>query len=95
MNIYKTIALLIFSFVCLAASGCVPVSSRILVSQDYVGDRSVQYLMQKTGREVGPEEEKVELFNFYTRVCNITDDGKESDCKETLILRNVQSQPVY
>ena len=88
--------LLICTLACIMMSGCMmSAPNRILVSQDYVGERSVQYLMQKTGKTTGKEEDKVELFNFYARICTITENGKESDCKDTLILRNVQSKPVY
>ena len=94
MNIHKMISALILAFVCVVASGCAA-PPRILVSQTYVGERSVQYLMQKTGGTTGKSKDKVQLFNFSMRICNITDEGKESDCKETPVLRNVQSKPVY
>jgi hypothetical protein len=87
------ISILIFAFVCAFACSCVA-PPRILVSQAYVGDRSVQYLMQKAG-DASKDKKKVQLFNFSMRICNITDEGKESDCKETPVLRNVQSKPVY
>ena len=87
------ISTLVLAFVSVFACSCAA-PPRILVSQTYVGDRSVQYLMQKTGG-ASKDKKKVQLFNFSMRICNITDEGKESDCKETPVLRNVQSKPVY
>ena len=93
MNIHKMISTLVLAFVSVFACSCAA-PPRILVSQTYVGDRSVQYLMQKAG-DASKDKKKVQLFNFSMRICNITDEGKESDCKETPVLRNVQSKPVY
>ena len=95
MNLCKIISTLTLIYICIALSGCVA-PPRILVSQDFIGERSVQYLMQKSGTTVAKnKEDKTQLFNFYMRICNITDEGKESDCQETSILRNVQAKSVY
>jgi len=100
MSFSKIMCIFALGAVCFLASGC-SAPSRVLVSQKFVGERSVQYLMQQTGGSItkgsGKQKKTVDLKNFFLRVCNITDSGKEdeSSCQEKLVLENVTSRPVY
>jgi hypothetical protein len=95
MSITKMISALLLATACLAVSGC-SAPTRMLVSQDFVGERSVQYLMQKTVT-IGSakSKNKTQLYNFFTRICSVSQEGKQEDCVDTLILENVQSKPIY
>jgi len=93
MFLTKLISILALTASCVALSGC-GAPPQILVSQDFVGERSVQYLMQKTGTS-GTKKNKVQLFNFSTRICSVTKEGQQTDCVNTLILENIKAKPIY
>ena len=93
MTITKMISALLITAACVMLTGCFA-SPKILVSQDFVGERSVQYVMQKT-ITTGGKKDKKQLFNFSVRICSVGSDGKQTDCQDTTVLENVQAKPVY
>jgi len=55
----------------------------VLMNRDFVGkadEKTRKYYVQKADGGT---------FNAYFRVCDIDNDGKETNCKDTLVLDNV------
>jgi hypothetical protein len=72
----------------LALTGCaVP---KVLYSHSYAAsDKSIETFIQRSGASVGSGENKTNLFNLYMRVCDQGADNATSNCKDTLLLENV------
>jgi hypothetical protein len=72
----------------LGAFACAP--PKVLVNHAYASaDKSIQAFIQKSGATVGSGDNQTELFNVFMRVCNQAENNSTSDCKDTLILENV------
>jgi thermostable 8-oxoguanine DNA glycosylase len=71
----------------LLASGCAGVAPKVLTSQSFLDEERIALtLFQNAGIKVDDKD----LFHFYMRMCNVLDDGQERDCKDSVILENVQ-----
>lgn len=72
--------------VCTAVGACAPPS--VLVDNSFVGDhgRTVKIVIKKnpTG-----------LFDEFVRVCDLTAEGQEGRCQDTLVLTDVNPSSVY
>lgn len=81
----------IFVFSVLAVAGCAP--PKILVDHSYTAaDKSIEGLMQQSGDAVGVGAKKGNLFNWFMRVCTQGADNSLSNCKDTVLLENVDPQ---
>lgn len=81
----RYLPLLAFAF---WAAGCaVP---KVLVDHSYAtSDRSLEILIQRSGEAVGTGQNKTNLFNVFMRVCNQGADNTQANCKDSVILENV------
>jgi hypothetical protein len=72
----------------LSAVGCaVP---KVLVDHSYAtSDKSLEILIQRSGEAVGTGQNKTNLFNVFMRVCNQGADNTQANCKDSVILENV------
>lgn len=71
------------------ASGCAA-PNKTLVGQTFIGeDRSIKILMTHDKGDASDP-----IIDQYIRVCTLRD-GKEVDCKDTLILENVRPGSLY
>jgi hypothetical protein len=76
--------------------GCA--SPRVLLTNNIVEGRSVKYVMQKTGNEVttnsaGQTTTGQGMYDYSIILCDFDDQGKEQNCGDTLLLRNVTLAP--
>lgn len=59
----------------------------VLVDQKFLGpNKTAKVLMQQSTEG---------LFHEYIRVCDLTAKGEEVNCKDTLVLENVQPWSIY
>ena len=70
------------------ATGCaVP---KVLVDHSYAtSDKSLEILIQRSGEVVGTGQNKTNLFNVFMRVCDQGTDNTQVNCKDSVILENV------
>jgi hypothetical protein len=78
-------------------SSCATSPDAYLVGNEYVGERSVMYLIVPQQKSI---EEKVvtaavgvqqgNLLDFHVRICDVKENGSEGACKQTLVLENVR-----
>ena len=79
---------ILFVLCALAAAGCAP--PKVLVDHSYTAaDKSIEGLMQQSGAAVGGGDKKGNLFNWFMRVCTQGADNSQSNCKDTVLLENV------
>ena len=79
--------------VALAAVGCAP--PKVLVGHSYAtSNKSIETIIQKSGESVGSGKDKTNLFNVYMRVCDQNENNSQSQCKDTLILNNVNPESI-
>jgi hypothetical protein len=79
--------LLLASFAIVAA-GCAP--PKILVDHSYATtDKSLEILIQRSGEAVATGQKNTNLFNVFMRVCNQGADNTQANCKDSVILENV------
>ena len=94
MRSNRTLRTLGLAVLALSAFGCAP--PKVLVNHAYAStDKSIQTFIQKSGAAVGSSSEnKTDLFNVYLRVCNQAADNTTANCKDTLILENVNPNSI-
>lgn len=85
----KTLRMLVMAVAALAAlSGCtVP---RFLVADSFVGGRN-----DKTILIPRSAADKVQLYDYVVRLCDLDAQGVESNCKDSVVLSSVVSNSVY
>lgn len=73
----------------LLATGCAP---KVLTRNTFVGDRTAKYLMQQTGSigSGGRNSQSAGVYDYTIEICDLTNDGNETSCQESLLLRNVR-----
>lgn len=72
----------------LASGGCAP--PKILVDHSYAtADKSLEILIQRSGEAVSTGQNKTNLFNVFMRVCNQGADNTQANCRDSVILENV------
>ena len=72
----------------LLIAGCAP--PKVLVDHSYAtADKSLEILIQRSGESVGNAQSKTNLFNVFMRVCNQGADNTQANCKDSVILENV------
>jgi hypothetical protein len=85
----KSIALL-FPLAALL-TGCAG-PTQVLVSQRYAGERVVRYTIEPSGQAT---KETGQLYNLRVRICGVESSGTDSNCKDSMVLENVQPRSVY
>lgn len=76
-----------------AAVGCAP--PKVLVGHSYAtSDKSIHTIIQKSGASAPSGSDKSGLFDVYMRVCDQDASNTMSDCKDTLILSNVNPDSI-
>ena len=74
---------------CALALGC-GAAPKVLYSHSYAAaDKSIETIVQRSGDSAGSGVTKTNLFNLYMRVCDQGADNSTANCKDTLILENV------
>lgn len=76
--------------------GCA--APRVLITNTFVEGRSVKYILQKTGNEAatnsaGQAVNGQAIYDYSIILCDFDDNGKEQNCGDTLLLRNVTLAP--
>ena len=67
---------------------------KVLIQNNYIGpNKSAKVLILDSGKTDPASKKK--LFNLYVRNCDINADGAEANCKDTVILENVDPGSVY
>lgn len=67
---------------------------KVLIQNNYIGaTKSAKVLILDSGKD-DPSTKK-RLFNLFVRNCDINADGAEANCKDTVILENVDPSSVY
>lgn len=67
---------------------------KVLIHNNYVGPtKTAKVLILDSGKE-DPSTKK-RLFNLFVRNCDMSPDGSETNCKDTVILENVDPSSVY
>ena len=65
---------------------------KVLIADDFMGASKVsKFYIQQSGNVV----KKVVLYNLFLRVCDTAPDGAQSNCKDTVVLRDVNPRSVY
>lgn len=60
---------------------------KVMVGHEFLGaSRTTKLVIQKSAEE---------RFDTYVRICNLTPDGQELNCVDTLVLSNVNASSVY
>lgn len=73
---------------------CAP--KKVLIANEYMGDnKTAKLLMLPTSKSVGSDKNKVKLYDYYIRICTLNQENKEENCKDTLILENVNPRSLY
>lgn len=72
----------------MGASACA--SPQILTRHEYVGDRSVKHTARAVVELTTDESQKAELYNYFVRVCDVQESGQEANCKDSLVLSQVE-----
>jgi hypothetical protein len=76
----------------LALVGCGS-APKILYFHSYASaDKSVETIIQRSGASVGSGAKKSNLFDVYMRVCDQAADNSTVNCKDTLVLENVDQK---
>ena len=82
------------------SSGCAVPSVHTMVDADFVGDRTVKYMLLDPGRTRGEavaesisEDELPAEFHFSVRICDIGEDRREINCEDSVVLRRVGLNP--
>jgi hypothetical protein len=70
------------------ASACAP--QPVLVRQEIVGGKSIKHILLLTNSDGDGN-----LYDYIMRVCNYDEQGREINCKDSTILRDVKAQSVY
>lgn len=73
----------------IGASACVP--QPVLVRQELIGGKSVKHLLVQTAATDGDGN----LYDYVMRVCDYNEQGLETGCKDSTILKSVKAQSVY
>lgn len=60
-----------------------------LVGDSFVGGRGVKVLYSPSVTVGGPNDQKVQLFDYQLRICDYDAEGGESNCATSTILSNV------
>jgi hypothetical protein len=93
-------------------SGCLTMSTstetvpqKELVNTDFVGEHSVQYLLQDAGtktvaKNTGEEEEETETetiqyYHLYVEICDIGANDEENNCKSSKVLDRITRYGTY
>ena len=95
---YKRFALPLVGLIFLSmATACAPAPNSWLLGNEYVGERSVMYILVPKEESLEAKVVKVatgvaqpNVPDFHIRVCNVTATGAEEECNQTLVLQNVQ-----
>ena len=67
---------------------------KVIVQNNFVGgSKTAKVLILDSGKE-DPSTKK-RLFHVYVRNCDIESEGTETNCKDTLVLENVDPSSVY
>lgn len=76
-------------------TGCMAYIPSTMSSNQFLGERAVQYTVRQTQQEQtttdeeGNQETQEARFNLYVRLCNLDNAGKLTGCKQSLILANI------
>ncbi|MCX7943038.1 MAG: hypothetical protein N2746_00810 [Deltaproteobacteria bacterium] len=90
----RTLIVTILIIISLFAVSCAP--KKVLIANEFMGEnKTAKLLMLPRTDTVSSGKENVRLFNYYLRICNLTPDNKEENCKDTLILENVNPRSLY
>ncbi len=88
------------TFLVLVASACATPPTHTMVDADFVGDRTVKYMLLDPGRsgtaavvDAATEEDLPAEFHFSVRICDIGDDRGETNCEDSIVLRRVGLNP--
>ena len=85
--------------VLLLAPACATPTTQTLVEADFVGDKTVKYMLLEPGRTRAEAvvdataETTVKQFHFSIRVCDIGSHGEETNCKDSIVLERVGLNP--
>lgn len=89
----KSYILLMFVILLVMVS-CAP--KKVLIANEYMGEnKTAKLLMLPKAQTVGSDKDKVRLFDYYIRICTLNQENKEENCKDTLILENVNPRSLY
>ncbi len=90
----KRILILAILTAALFAVSCAP--KKVLIANEYMGEnKTAKLLMLPKAQTVGSDKNKVRLFDYYIRICTLNQANKEENCKDTLILENVNPRSLY
>ncbi len=90
--------------VAMLAIGCVIPPAQTMVDTDFVGERTVEYLLVDPLREsvedqedpsffsmlLAADEERNPNYYFAVRICDVGTDGQQANCETSEVLRNVR-----
>ena len=67
---------------------------KVLIHNNYIGaTKTAKVMLLDSGKE-DPATKK-RLFNVFVRNCDIGETGAETQCKDTVILENVDPSSIY
>lgn len=82
------------------ATGCATPPVHTMVDSDFVGDRTVKYMLLDPGQtraqavaDAATEEDMPATFHFSVRICDIGEDRQEANCNDSVVLREVGLNP--
>lgn len=88
------------ALVIIAFSGCATPPVHTMVDADFVGDRTVKYMLLDPGRsravsaiDAATEEDLPSEFHFSVRICELGDNRQEINCEDSVVLRRVGLNP--
>ncbi|HZF52431.1 MAG TPA: hypothetical protein VE093_27440 [Polyangiaceae bacterium] len=88
----KSIRIALVALIALCGVACGP-PPKVLTQQTFIGpDKVYQERIQNTG-QTDPSTKR-SLFNFSVNVCDVAETGA-SNCKETMVLENVDPESIY
>lgn len=84
----------LFALAIVSLVGCSP-PPKVLVAHNFASsDKSIQTFIQQSGESVGSDKDKTNLFNVYMRVCDQDAKNGLAQCKDSLILSNVNPKSI-
>lgn len=68
------------------ASACVP--PQVMISNYPLGNRMVRFSMQRSPQVPG-------TFNLFMQACNLQPNAATTECRQSLVLENVNPRTIY
>lgn len=91
-----TICVMMPVLLLLLITGCTTPPVHTMVDADFIGDRTVKYMLLDPGRsrtDAATEEDLPSEFHFSVRICDLGEDRQEINCEDSIVLRRVGLNP--